>query len=54
MVRVIARTFIGTDIDGLIIERDVISKRVVVVLMIAARVIFIDKNFKGIVIPVLD
>ncbi len=50
---VTAGFFISANVDGLIVQRQVIGKGVVTELMIATREVFIDENFEAVVIPVL-
>ena len=53
MVRVVARLFVSTDIDCLVVQRQVVGKCVVIELMVTAREILIEKNLPAIVVPVL-
>ena len=53
MVCVIMRALVRAHVDGLVVQRQVVGKRVVIVLMLAARVILVDEDLEAIVVPVL-
>ena len=44
VVRITARFFIGAYIDGLIIQRQMVGEGIVIILMVAAGIIFVQKN----------
>ena len=46
--------FVGADINGLVVQRYVVGKGIVVELMISAGKILIDEDLKTIIIPVLN